>query len=1665
MLQILTTQFLTGRASRRNASIIRSMAFLLSLSVLMVLQTGCQQDHETSNVPVQPDPSGSASPGKPSSVTDTAEDTSTTPSNNDAMYADIPLTIASVNASSYDGGMTIGVRFSAPLSRNQPFQNYVHISGETPAWILSDDGLTLYLADPEPERTYNVMVSKGMKAKNGTVLQEGDSANVTLPPAPPSATFASDGHYLTTDLSIGLPVNVMNVNEVNVSFFRVHNDNEALRQMLLWKSSDPLEHIYRLEDMKAFSDFVYDGRIALTSDRNRLRTVNLPLASIDALKEKAVYLAVMTVPGQFNSKLSTTWFTVSDIGLHIREYPKNIGIFTRDLNSGASKANVELTVMSGYRSKEPKVANLSSGKRGYVEHPRTDFYNTILIARDDDAVTLMHLNSASLDMSDFDTGTRPYRDAELFMYGPRDLYRGGDTVYINGLYRNADGKARRNSLLNYYLRRPDGTRTDQVTWRSTVPGVYEFSTELAADAPTGQWSFNVTELDGSTHRYNFQVEDFMPERMKLTWNPDNKSQVFTTQDALKIDVLGSYLYGAPAAGNNFEADFSLRPTAHPFQQWPEFHFGDPDQDDWIQSLPSRQTKLSDQGELTLHPASTWSEARVPLALRITGSLFESGGRPVVRSHTVNIVPEGKLTGVRPLFNNRAERNSAASFEIISTDAAGKLTDNASLEMTLTNITLETRWKRDNNRGWYYEEQRRNVRELNLPVAARADGPVTVQVPVQWGEYLLEIRDTNTDLNTRYYFNAGNRWYWRSQDQAARPDQVSLAFDKESYDAGDNARLKITPPSAGRSLVLIESDELLFRTEADIPAEGGWVDIPVSKDWQRHDIYVSVIHLQPSDTQQRITPTRSVGLIHLPLNREAKRLNIEIETPEKWLPANTEQVTLDISSQQPVSRAWVTLAAVDSGILSISRFKTPEPFEFFFGQRRFSIDAKDMYGKLIDLNNNRNGEVRYGGDADLARGGDLARSEVQIISLFSGMVNVENGKAVVPVTLPDFNGQIRLMALAFDDERVGSAEKKVTVAAPVVTQLSLPRFIGTGDKSSVALDITNMTGKDTDFEVSLSASGPVQAEALEQTLSLKEQQRDTLLLPFTATGAGRVVFHAEVKHQGQVVIDREWGLQSRYPYPAQTFREYDVLETGALLTTDSDITADWLSDSIVAAVAASPYENLNAEERMERLLRYPYGCLEQTTSSTYPWLYASDDQIKRLKKTTDGELTRAAAIASGLSRIATRQKPNGGFGLWRREDADEQHWLAAYVAQFMTDVQAAGYQIDNDVLSKILLRLREYSRGKAQLRELWADDVELYRFTYQAFAHFILAQHNMASLADIRTTAAAIPDNAGGLATLQLAIAAKLQGDNRLAAELYLKSQKQRSIRPYIGDYGSELRDKAQQARLIWKYDLDSTRPVKLTSEIAADIRNRRYLSTQEQIAIVQLAHEQQKHTDGEWNLMVLSAGKEQTLTGTEPTRMILRGANATGLSVTNIGEGNVYASLTYQGHSATAPAESTSGDVSVSRRYWSMDGEKLSMNEPLAMSTGDMVIVELLVYSNKYRPDLLLVDLLPAGLEIENQNLNDSTKLSEIVIDGEKIGKWLQNAGVVHEEFRDDRYVAALRTGGNSYRGTRAARMYYIARAVTPGSYKVPNPLLEDMYDPEVRAIGSTIAELIIQPR
>jgi len=101
--------------------------------------------------------------------------------------------------------------------------------------------------------------------------------------------------------------------------------------------------------------------------------------------------------------------------------------------------------------------------------------------------------------------------------------------------------------------------------------------------------------------------------------------------------------------------------------------------------------------------------------------------------------------------------------------------------------------------------------------------------------------------------------------------------------------------------------------------------------------------------------------------------------------------------------------------------------------------------------------------------------------------------------------------------------------------------------------------------------------------------------------------------------------------------------------------------------------------------------------------------------------------------------------------------------------------------------------------------------------------------------------------------------------------------------------------------------------------------------------------------------------------------------------------------------------------------------------------------------DALFTDLLPGGLEIENFNLSDSKQWADVLIDGVRINDRSSAAEVRHEEFRDDRYVAALKL----YKGQKA-HVFYLVRAVSPGTFAVPPPLIEDMYRPEIRGVGKS---------
>lgn len=308
----------------------------------------------------------------------------------------------------------------------------------------------------------------------------------------------------------------------------------------------------------------------------------------------------------------------------------------------------------------------------------------------------------------------------------------------------------------------------------------------------------------------------------------------------------------------------------------------------------------------------------------------------------------------------------------------------------------------------------------------------------------------------------------------RPGRVTLKLDKASYRPGDTIKLHIAAPTAGKGYAMVESSEgPLWWQEIDVPAQGLDLTIPVDKTWNRHDLYLSTLVVRPGDKSRSATPKRAVGVLHLPLGDENRRLDLALETPTKMRPNQPLTVKIKASNKngEMPKQVNVLVSAVDSGVLNITDYVTPDPWQAFFGQKRYGADIYDIYGQVIE-GQGRLAALRFGGDGDeLKRGGKPPVNHVNIVAQQALPVTLnEQGEGSVTLPIGDFNGELRVMAQAWTADDFGSNESKVIVAAPVIAELNMPRFMASGDTSRLTLDITNLTDKPQKLNVALTASG-------------------------------------------------------------------------------------------------------------------------------------------------------------------------------------------------------------------------------------------------------------------------------------------------------------------------------------------------------------------------------------------------------------------------------------------------------------------------------------------------------------------------------------------------------------------------------------------------------------------
>src|SRR5690606_21387425 len=396
------------------------------------------------------------------------------------------------------------------------------------------------------------------------------------------------------------------------------------------------------------------------------------------------------------------------------------------------------------------------------------------------------------------------------------------------------------------------------------------------------------------------------------------------------------------------------------------------------------------------------------------------------------------------------------------------------------------WRYDDQRGWNsgYTDSEELVESRVIALPDRT----SLSLPVGWGRYRLEIADPQTGQVMRYRFYAG----WGAQDADAvgnRPDRVQMKLEGVPARLGDSVRLTVTPPHDGHALVTVEGDRMLWSRWLAVQATGTVLDIPVDPAWKRHDLYVSAVVFRHGREGERLSPPRAGrdrGLVGAP------------QKPAKVGPEQRTLVRIKVDGAAG-GVATATLSAVDVGILNISQYATPDPLDFFFGKHRYAAEMRDIYGKLIEKMDGATGRLKWGGDAALRGDSRSLPRKVKLVDLFSGPVLLdESGQADIALDLPDFNGTLRLMAVAFTDDRYGSAEAEMVVAAPIVAELSTPRFITPGDQAAVALDLTNLSGATQQVRVDLRALDPLAIDDGVRSVTLKDRPRATLRFVATAT---------------------------------------------------------------------------------------------------------------------------------------------------------------------------------------------------------------------------------------------------------------------------------------------------------------------------------------------------------------------------------------------------------------------------------------------------------------------------------------------------------------------------------------------------------------------------------------
>ncbi len=1558
---------------------------------------------------------------------------------NAAIPSRFNLSITDVTGQHDGNEGTITVNTSEPVLEDS-LKSMITLEPAVPFEVsLNDGGFTITSTKLSATQTYQLTVSDRLEGAFGGKMKGDYSGAVTFGKLKPSVAFVNEkGMYLSSQGYKNLALTIVNVPEVRVSVVKVYENNLEFFMRKNRRYSYGYDADYNYDDNSDRDDnsgsyeyyetedlgdtvFTKDYATAKLPKQNAASLLHLDFS--DKIKDyNGVYVITVASKQHYWIQESKV-VSISDIGLIVKEEKNNMYVFANSIRDATNLSGVSVSFISTNNQKLYTATTDGSGVAVFndIDKHSPGFQVGMVTAKKDEEFSFVWMGSSRIETSRFDVGGRMPNNTGMnaMIYAERNLYRPGETIHVSTVLRDEQWNNPGEVPVKFKLVMPNGKEFATMRKILNEEGSSETSFAMPQAALTGTYTLQVlTGNDVLLNSYDVSVEEFMPDRIKVGFNIDKEA--YNPGDSVHAKIQADNLFGTPAANMNYQCELNLSKDVFTAKNYSDYNFSVTN--NFSFNADQRSAKVSETGAAAESFALPTDIVNTGvLKGNIMATVFDETGRPVHRYQNFTVYTQPVFIGMKSTDEYVGTR-TPVHIGLIAVDKSGNV-QNAVVQVAVVKKEWHTAIQQDGNSFRYVSQQdEKIISEQKVTVSGTATS--FYFSPQLSGDYEVRVfyGGSNAYVSTELYAWGYNDTQYTSFE-VNNEGNVDIKTDKEKYQSGETINALFTTPFEGKMLVTVERDHLIKYYYLDTKNKAASLSLKTDGDYLPN-VYISATLFRPMDGSD------------MPLTVAHGIKPVVIENAENHLPVNvvvaakSRSKTKQTITVKTEPGAYVTIAAVDEGILQVKNYVTPDPYAYFYQKIALVMNSYDVYPWLLpEIKTARSSTGGDGSEESKMRVNPIFVNRVKLVSFWSGILQADdNGLVHYNIDVPQFSGDLRVMAAAYKGKAFGGADNHMKVADPVVISTALPRFLSPKDEVVMPVSLSNTTGRDANAVVSVQLTGPLNVKISSQSIKLLANRQQRVVFNISAQqaiGAAKVL--VSVKAMNETFTD-ETDISIRPPASLQKRTGSGSASEIAAATISPQ--SGFIPSSVTSTLIIGKSPLVPFSKNLSSLVGYPYGCVEQTTSTAFPQLYYYD-LVKSISGKTDNNLNPAYNVQQAINKLQTMQLPDGALSYWPGGEY-ESWWGSVYATNFLLEARKAGYEVNKATIDRLLqymvykLNSREtetfYYNGNS--RRLIAPE----EVAYSLYVLSLAGQPQQSSMNYYKAHQELLTLDSRYLLSAAYALSGQAM---QASATLPPAFAGEVPNSAFGGSFYSYIRDEALSLNVLLDIDPNNAQVGIMSKHLAEQLQNQYYLNTQENA----------------FSLLALGKVARMANNTTATATLSVNGkvvGNTTGANIVldakpflnspvklNVkGKGNYY--YWWETDGLTTDGNYTQEDkyLKVRRAFFDRDGNEISSGE---FHQNELVVVRLTLQSD-YGSDIdnvVVTDMLPAGFEIENERLTEMPDM-----------KWITDqAKADYTDIRDDRIL--LFTAASS----QPKVFYYMVRAVSPGVYQLGPVQADAMYN------------------